>query len=282
MVKKRVKMLSADEERQLMEKFRENGDIAARNKLMEAYMPLATNAAERFARRGNAPLKDLVQEAALGLASAIENFKPGHNSRLSTLAPYYIKSALMRYAMDFDGVVRIGTNFPDKRVFMNLRKKVADLEAQTGGPITDDHRQQIADDLGVKIEAIKRMEPRIFKADVAVPMTDYVSEDRDENKHYMSGAIAIEGEQRLVDRDMDQKRMMTRIQSIVTEHFDDRDLEIVSERLKGDMTKDRYDTLVARHNITVERIRQIQRAGLAYIRDALVREGITGIDAIAC
>jgi RNA polymerase sigma factor (sigma-70 family) len=282
MAKKRVKMLSAEEERQLMQQYRENGDIKARNKLMEAYMPLATNAAERFARRGNAALKDLVQEAALGLAAAIENFKPGHNSRLSTLAPYYIKSALMRYAMDFDGVVRIGTNFPDKRVFMNLRKKVADLEAQTGGPITDAHRQQIADDLGVKVEAIKRMEPRIFKSDVAVPMTDYVSDDRDEGQNYMSGAIAIQGEQHLVDRDMDQKSMMTRIHTIVADHFNDRDLEIVSERLKGDMTKDRYDVLVERHNISVERIRQIQRAGLAYIRDTLVRDGITGIDSIAC
>jgi RNA polymerase sigma-32 factor len=282
MAKKRVKMLTLEEERNLMNLYKDNNDLDARNKLMEAYMPLATNAAERFARRGTAPLNDLVQEAALGLAAAIANFKRGHNARLSTLAPYYIKSALMRFAMDFDGVVRIGTNFPDKRVFMNLRRKVSDLEAKTGAPITDAHRQQIADELNVKIEVIKRMEPRIFKSDVAVPMTDHTGDDPSAGQGMMMGAIPVKGEQHLVDRDMDQKRVMTKIHTIVANNFSDRDLEIVTERLKGEMTRDRYDDLVARHNISVERIRQIQRAGLAVIKDALVRDGITGISSVAC
>jgi len=281
MSKKRTKMLTAEEESALLDAYHDRNDISARNRLIEAYMPLATRAADAFFRKGTAQLSDLVQEAALALSQAIDNFERDKGSRISTLAPYYIKAALMRHAMDYHGVVRIGTNLPDKKVFMNLRRMVADIQARNGGcPITDADRAVIAAELKVKVDTVKRMEPRVFSSDIAVSHTDVVSEDEDQTVT-SAGIIAVKGEQEDVEAELDQRQIMARIHSIVQANFDERDLEIVQARLAGDMTREKFDVLVDKHGISVERIRQIQRAALLTIREGLQREGISGMDVIA-
>jgi DNA-directed RNA polymerase sigma subunit (sigma70/sigma32) len=183
--------------------------------------------------------------------------------------------------MDYHGVVRIGTNLPDKKVFMNLRRMVADIQAKNGGmPITDPDRETIAAALKVKVDTVKRMEPRVFSSDVAVAHTD-VTNDDDDQTVTASGVIAVPGEQSGVDAEMDQRQIMARIAAIVQSNFDDRDLEIVQARLTGDMTREKFSVLVDKHGISVERIRQIQRAALLTIREGLQREGIEGMDMIA-
>ncbi len=188
-----------------------------------------------------------------------------------------MKSALLRHAMDYHGVVRIGTSLPDKKVFMNLRKMVAKFQAKNGGmPITDADRKVIAGRLKVKIDTVKRMEPRVFSSDIAVAHTDVVSEVEDQTVT-APGVIAVQGEQSGVEADLDQRQIMARISAIVQSNFDERDLEIVQARLSGDMTREKFDNLVDKHNISVERIRQIQRAAVLKIR-----EGISGLDMISC
>lgn len=281
--KKRTQMLSLEDERKLLDDYLDRGDISARNKLITSYMPMVTRAARAFADRGTAPLADLVQEGAIGLSEAIDKFKRDQNARLSTLATYYIKARLMRYAMDFSsGDFRVGTNLPDKKVYMNLRRMVSEIQAKNGGrPITDADRADIAAELGVKVEVVARMEPRVFANDVAISHTDAVAEDREDVSVSNAGVIAVEGEQSKVDCMADQAQMMRRIQEIVIQNFSDRDLEIVSERIRGDMTRERYDHLTSKYGITVERVRQIQRGALDLIRNTLIQDGIASIDDIA-
>jgi DNA-directed RNA polymerase sigma subunit (sigma70/sigma32) len=185
--------------------------------------------------------------------------------------------------MNYHGVVRIGTNLPDKRVFMNLRRKVSLIQGRNGGmPITDADRAKIAGELKVKVETIKRMEPRIFSTDTVIVTTDVATDDDGERMSMRDGVIAVQGEQPIVEREMDQRQIMGRICAIVEENFDERDLEIVEARLAGDMTQEKFEYLRGKYEISVERIRQIQRGALLTIREALQREGISGIDQIAC
>lgn len=281
MSRKRTKMLTADEERKLLDAYLDHNDIEARNRLVMSYMPLATRTAESFARRGTAQLSDLVQEAALALAHTIDNFKRDKDARISTLAPYYIKAALMRHAMDYHGVVRIGTNLPDKKVFMNLRRMVSEIQGRNGGqPITDADREEIARSLKVRVETVKRMEPRVFASDAVIAHTDAVGDDEDK-LITSDNVIAVEGGQRAVEIELDRREIMRRIVQIVETNYEARDLEIVHAKLAGDMTKAKFDVLVAKHGISVERIRQIQRGALEKIRETLVADGITGLDMIA-
>ena len=192
----------------------------------------------------------------------------------------------LRHAMDFHGVLRIETNAPDKRVFQNLRREVAEIQARNGGrPITDADRETIALKLRVKVESVRRMEPRIFATDVAIAPTDSCDpeEDRGGAMSVARGnVISVEGGQKGVERDLDQREVMARIVSIVEANFQDRDLEIVRARLTSDMTREKYAELVGKHHISVERIRQIQRAALGVIRAQLVDDGIEGVAAVSC
>lgn len=282
MARKKVQMLTAEAELALLDAYLDHGDISARNQLVDAYMPLVTRMAKAFSERGTSRLQDLVQEGAVGLTEAIDKFKRGQGSRVSTLATYYIKARLLRHAMDFTGHVRVGTNLPDKKVYMNLRRMVSEIQAKNGDrPITDADRNAIAEELGVKTSVVMRMETRVFAQDVQIAHTDSVSEDGDDHMVTNSGIIAVEGEQGNIDCMFDQAKMMQKIWSIVENNYEERDLEIISQRIQGDMTPEKYDALVSRYNISVERIRQIQRGALEAIRNALQEEGVSGMSDIA-
>jgi len=278
---KRTRMLTEAEEMNLLNLWLDEEDFSAREKLIRAYMPLANNMAQAFAARGTANLSDLVQEANGALIQAVDNFKRDQKSRISTLARYYIKAALMRHVMDFSGCVRVGTNLHDKKVYANLRRMISDIQAKNGGePLTDEDREQIAQTLGVNVRSVKRMEPRVFNTDIAIAHTDGMEDNDDGRTVTPSGVIAVKGEQGAVDAEHDQLAMMRKIQAIVRTNFDDRDFEIVSARIKGDMTKEGYDDLVSKFGITIERVRQIQRGGLETIRRGLAQEGINGMSDI--
>jgi RNA polymerase sigma-32 factor len=278
--KTRTKMLTAEQESNLLDRYLDDGDMMAREKLITSYLPMATAAAQQVARRGNVPLEDLCQEAAIALGDAIDRFDRSKKARISTLARIYIRAALLRYVMDNNGVVRVGTNFSDKRIFMNMRRMVSDIEARTGAPLTDAGRQEIADALDVKIEAIKRMEPRIFANDAYVSPTDSYSDDEDGGASSSQSGMVIQGEQSTVEHEIDGARVMSSIRTIIARSYSGRDLEVIDARLKEDFDKTKLAELAAKYSITPERIRQIQRAGLETARAYLASQGITSLDDI--
>ena len=65
-------MTSADD-RTLLRRYHEDGDLAAREELIEQYMSLVRSLARRYSYRGE-QLDDLVQIGAIGLIKAIDRF----------------------------------------------------------------------------------------------------------------------------------------------------------------------------------------------------------------
>ena len=63
----------AGETRELLRRWHDHGDDAAREELVERMLPLARSLARRYANKGE-PLDDLEQVASLGLLKAIDRF----------------------------------------------------------------------------------------------------------------------------------------------------------------------------------------------------------------
>ena len=65
--KTRTKMLTAEQELNLLDRYLDDGDMMAREKLITSYLPMATAAAQQVARRGLCAhrLSDRVSEAPL-------------------------------------------------------------------------------------------------------------------------------------------------------------------------------------------------------------------------
>ena len=92
--------------RELMRRYREDGDLRARARLIEAHMPLVYSLARRYANRGE-PLEDLVQIGAIGLIKAIDRFDPTRGVALTTYAMPTIIGEIKRHFRDRGWAVRV-------------------------------------------------------------------------------------------------------------------------------------------------------------------------------
>ena len=71
----------------------EQGDQAARQRMIESNLRLVVSLARTYLGRG-VPMADLVQEGTVGLIRAVERFDHRHGVRFSTYAAWWIRRSL--------------------------------------------------------------------------------------------------------------------------------------------------------------------------------------------
>jgi RNA polymerase sigma-B factor len=98
--------LRAREDRRLLERLHRHGDQAAREQLVERFLPLARQLARRY-QHGGEQLDDLVQVASLGLLKAIDRFDPARETAFSSFAVPTILGELKRHFRDKGWSVRV-------------------------------------------------------------------------------------------------------------------------------------------------------------------------------
>lgn len=88
-------MVTAEEERELVLRWRDHRDEAARSRLIAAHMRLCYAMAGRYVRNEE-HRRDLAQEGAIGLAAALEGFDVERGVRLATWARRWVDSAIRK------------------------------------------------------------------------------------------------------------------------------------------------------------------------------------------
>lgn len=86
------KPLTKAKERELMFKAK-NGDIEAKNAILESNLRLVFDIAKRYRGRGVA-LPDLISEGNMGLIKAMEKFKPNMNVRFMSYAVWWVRNSM--------------------------------------------------------------------------------------------------------------------------------------------------------------------------------------------
>src|SRR3954454_13052056 len=89
----------AREDHRLMNRYHHHGDTAARDELVERFLPLARQLARRY-QRGNEPLDDLIQAASIRLGKAVDRYAPDRATAFSSYAVPNILGELKRYFRD--------------------------------------------------------------------------------------------------------------------------------------------------------------------------------------
>jgi RNA polymerase sigma-B factor len=90
----------------LVRAYRRSGDLAARDRVVELYLPLVRAVAHRYANCGER-FEDLVQVASVGLIEAIERFDPERSSSLSGFALPTITGVVKNHLRDSTAAVRL-------------------------------------------------------------------------------------------------------------------------------------------------------------------------------
>jgi RNA polymerase sigma-B factor len=90
----------------LLRRYHEDGDLQAREQLIEQYMSLVRSLARRYSYRGE-PLDDLVQIGAIGLIKAIDRFDLDRGVELTTYATPNIIGEIKRHFRDKGWSVRV-------------------------------------------------------------------------------------------------------------------------------------------------------------------------------
>jgi RNA polymerase primary sigma factor len=103
----RTPLLTPAEELRLARRV-EKGDLAAKERMIEANLRLVVHVAKRFQRAGHGlTLADLIQEGTLGLVRAVEKFDHRKGYRFSTYATIWIRQAIGRAIGDKGRTIRL-------------------------------------------------------------------------------------------------------------------------------------------------------------------------------
>ncbi len=95
-----------EKDRALLRRYHEEGDLHAREQLIEQYMSLVRSLARRYSYRGE-QLEDLVQIGAIGLIKAIDRFDLERGVELTTYATPNIIGEIKRHFRDKGWSVRV-------------------------------------------------------------------------------------------------------------------------------------------------------------------------------
>jgi RNA polymerase primary sigma factor len=143
-----IPLLSFAEELELS-KCIQNGDEAARKRLIEANLRLVVKIAKGYSNKG-VPLMDLIQEGNMGLIRAVEKYDYTRQLRFSTYATWWIRQAITRYLTDRKRTIRL----PHRKEEI-LRRANQAYNVLTQRNKRTPKYSEIADEIGVPVKDVE-------------------------------------------------------------------------------------------------------------------------------
>ncbi|MDD2767368.1 MAG: RNA polymerase sigma factor RpoH [Methylococcus sp.] len=258
----RLPRLEADEERELAIRFRDEQDLEAARRLVLSNLRFVAYIARGYLGYG-LPLADLIQEGNIGLMKAVKRYDPDVGVRLVSFAVHWIRAEIHEFIIQNWRIVKIATTKAQRKLFFNLRKMKNRL-----GWLSPEEAAAVAEELGVDIEDVYKMENRLNNPDMALEAHgDEDGEDREGHApiHYLQQEGADPA--LLVEHSEWENRQQEKLHKAIGQ-LDDRSRDIVASRWLSEEKLTLHD-LAARYNVSAERIRQLENSAMKKLRNAL-------------
>ncbi|HKI50608.1 MAG TPA: sigma-70 family RNA polymerase sigma factor [Geothermobacteraceae bacterium] len=260
----KTNLLTAAEERELALKISQ-GDMAARDRMIESNLRLVVKIAKRYMNRG-LPFLDLIEEGNMGLIKAVERFKLSKECRFSTYATWWIRQSIERALVNQSRTIRLPVHVSDdiNKLIKVTRELVPQLKREPSVA-------EIANLMGVEPAYVSRLMVLVKKTySIEHPMgenNDYSLIDTIEDSKAVDPSELIE--------DLNKFAHVSEWMATLSEN----EQEILSLRFGlNDREPQTLDTIGRRFGVTRERIRQIEAKSLEKLRRIMEEKRASGQD----
>jgi RNA polymerase sigma-32 factor len=259
-------LLTPEETGELAKKFIETQDPAIAARLVTANLRLVVKIAYEY-RRAYKNIMDLVQEGNIGLMQAVKRYDPYRGVKLSSYAAWWIRAYILRFILNNWRLVKLGTTQAQRKLFFNLRKKRAELQAMG----IDPSNEEIAKALQVPESDVAEMDVRLAQSEKSLDAPVGDADGRAIAKVDMMPAIGLGPEAMMADEELQALVKDKLAEFRKTLAGKEKDLAIFDLRLVADDPLTLQD-LGDRFGISRERVRQLEQRLLGRLRDYLKRE----------
>ncbi len=230
------------------------GDLKARDILIERNLKLAVSIAKRYIGRG-LDFLDLIQEGNIGLITAVERYEPDKSYKISTYATWWIRQGITRAIADKGSAIRVPVHVYEKQQkYFTTKSK---LEKEMGREPT---LEEVAIEMNITLDKVTEIVNTIQK------FTSLDSKVDDNEKTEMGNFIPddkVEIEETSIDKDLRTK---------ISDLLDKCNLKDIEKKvliLRFGLNDEKELTLeeIGKiYGVTRERIRQIEAKALQKIR----------------
>jgi RNA polymerase sigma-32 factor len=256
-------LLSAEETHDLAVKFSQTQDAAAAARLVTSNLRLVVKIAYEY-RRAYKNIMDLVQEGNIGLMQAVKRYDPYRGVKLSSYAAWWIRAYILRFILNNWRLVKLGTTQAQRKLFFNLRKKRAELQALGIDPTN----AEIAKQLNVPENEVEEMDARLSSSEKSLDAPVGDAEGRAIAKVDMMPSLAEGPETIAADGEL-QALLKDKLADFRhTLQGKDKELAIFDERLVADEPLTLQE-LGDRFGISRERVRQLEQRLTGRLREYL-------------
>jgi RNA polymerase primary sigma factor len=235
------------------------GDEEARQQMIRANLRLVVKIAHDYTRYG-LPLLDLISEGNIGLMKAVDRFDPAKGGKLSTYGAWWIKQSIKRALANQSKTIRLPAHLVDK--ISKMRRAEHDLMEKLGREPTED---ELAFALQVPPATVHHWKT------VALRPTSLDAPVHDDDSSAFGEIIGDEKATTPFEQ-MNDAQLLSEMARYV-KRLDYREREILKHRfgLQGAQVETLED-VGKRFGITRERVRQIQNAAVAKLRELMFEE----------
>jgi RNA polymerase primary sigma factor len=201
---RRFPLLTAKEEVELAKRI-ENGDQAARDRMINSNLRLVVSVARRYQNRG-LTLIDLIQEGVLGLIRAVDKFDWRRGYKFSTYATWWVRQAVQRGIETRGREIRMPANVLD--VERKMARVEPELTARFRRGPTD---QELAEAIGVpatQVTAVRTAARAVTSLDRPVSTDD----DAASLSHFIPGTEP--GPEELLTLSLTQQKLRDAISTL--------------------------------------------------------------------
>ncbi|MCY7296789.1 RNA polymerase sigma factor RpoH [Alteromonas sp. a30] len=255
-----IKMLSAEEEKELATRLREEEDLESARKLVLSHLRFVVHIAKSYSGYG-LPQADLIQEGNIGLMKAVKRFDPTVGVRLVSFAVHWIKAEIHEFVLRNWRIVKVATTKAQRKLFFNLRKAKKRL-----GWFSQEEVQTVASELGVSEKEVLQMEARMSSQDQAFDL----SADDDESGSFAPVQFLEDKsenvETAVINADWDKDTHGRLYAAIKT--LDERSQHIIQTRWLAE-EKTTLQDLADKYQVSAERVRQIEKNAMKKLQEAI-------------